>query len=150
MNLADKFGGSNFADLAFADMVKLLADRIRPFDIANEISRTIGDSPVQLLSTSGTVTTLAAIHLELPRYDRSRIDGITLQVSDIRATIQKLLSMRPSERFNHPCIGADRADFIISGCAIFEAISSLWPTGQITIADRGVREGIILSLMGGK
>jgi exopolyphosphatase/guanosine-5'-triphosphate,3'-diphosphate pyrophosphatase len=150
MNLADKFGGSNFADLAFRDMVDLLAERIRPFDDANEISQTIGDSPVQLLSTSGTVTTLAAIHLDLPRYDRSRIDGITLQVADIRATIQKLLAMRPSERFHHPCIGPDRSDFIISGCAIFEAISSLWPTGQITIADRGVREGIILTLLAGK
>ncbi len=150
MNLADKFGGTDFADLAFGDMVELLAARIRPFDETNEISRTIGDAPVQLLSTSGTVTTLAAIHLGLPRYDRSRIDGITLQVADIRATIQKLLAMRPSERFHHPCIGADRADFIISGCAIFEAISRLWPTGQITIADRGVREGIILTLMAGK
>jgi len=103
-----------------------------------------------LLSTSGTVTTLAAIYLDLPRYDRSRIDGIRLKIADLRSTIQKLLAMRPSERFNHPCIGPDRADFIISGCAIFEAISTLWPTGEITIADRGVREGIILSLMKGK
>ncbi len=83
----------------------------------------------------------------MPRYDRSRIDGIRLSIADIRATTQKLLKMRPSERFNHPCIGPDRADFIISGCAIFEAISRTWPTGSITIADRGVREGIILSLI---
>ncbi len=151
MNLADKFGGSDFAEIAFDDMVELLVERLRPFDDTNNISETIGegntDVPVQLLSTSGTVTTLAAIHLDLPRYDRSRIDGITLEISDIRATVKKLLGMRPSERFNHPCIGPDRADFIISGCAIFEAISSIWPTGTITIADRGVREGIILSLM---
>ena len=146
MNLADKFGGSGFADMAFDDMVTLLVERIRPFDEANSISQTIGDSAVQLLSTSGTVTTLAAIHLDLPRYDRSRIDGIRLSINDIRNTIQRLLKMRPSERFNHPCIGPDRADFILSGCAIFEAISRLWPEGQITIADRGVREGIILSL----
>jgi exopolyphosphatase/guanosine-5'-triphosphate,3'-diphosphate pyrophosphatase len=150
MNLADKFGGSSFADMAFDDMVRLLAERIRPFDEANRISETIGTTPIQLLSTSGTVTTLAAVHLGLPRYDRSRIDGITVSVADIRATIQRLLAMRPSERFHHPCIGPDRADFIISGCAIFEAISSLWPEGRITIADRGVREGIILSLMKGK
>jgi len=150
MNLADKFGGSDFADMAFSDMVKVLIERLKPFDEANKISDAIaqgGASAVQLLSTSGTVTTLAAIHLDLPRYDRSRIDGITLKVSDIRDTVQRLLAMRPSGRFNHPCIGPDRADFILSGCAIFEAISSLWPTGHITIADRGVREGIILSLM---
>ena len=149
MNLADKFGGSDFAEMAFDDMVRFLVERLRPFDTANRISETIAQEgvPVQLLSTSGTVTTLAAIHLDLPRYDRSRIDGITADIGDIRATVRKLLAMRPSERFNHPCIGPDRADFIISGCAIFEAISSIWPTGAITIADRGVREGIILSLM---
>lgn len=147
MNLADKFGGTEFADMAFGDMVKLLSERIRPFDEKNQITAHVGNAKVQLLSTSGTVTTLAAIHLDLPRYDRSKIDGITLKVSDIRATTQKLLKMRPSERFNHPCIGPERADFIISGCAIFEAISSLWPMGEITIADRGVREGIILSLI---
>jgi exopolyphosphatase/guanosine-5'-triphosphate,3'-diphosphate pyrophosphatase len=147
MNLADKFGGSDFAEMAFGDMVGFLREKLGLFDSQNNISDTIGDSSVQLLSTSGTVTTLAAIHLDLPRYDRSRIDGITLSISDIRATIQKLLAMRPSERFNHPCIGPDRADFIISGCAIFEAISGMWPTGHITIADRGVREGIILSLL---
>lgn len=147
MNLADKFGGSGFAELTFEDMVNFLIERLRPFDEANNISGVIGDTNVQLLSTSGTVTTLAAIHLDLARYDRSRIDGITLPIVDIRNTTQKLLAMRPSERFNHPCIGPDRSDFIISGCAIFEAISRMWPTGSITIADRGVREGIILSLL---
>lgn len=146
MNLADKFGGSGFSDMAFDDMVSCVAEKLKPFDSANQISHALGDSHVQLLSTSGTVTTLAAIHLDLPRYDRSRIDGIKLSIKDIRATTQKLLKMRPSERFNHPCIGPDRADFIMSGCAIFEAISSAWPTCEITIADRGVREGIILSL----
>ena len=146
MNLADKFGGSGFSDMVFEDMVSFLLERLQPFEDANRISQTIGDANVQLLSTSGTVTTLAAIHLDLPRYDRARIDGITLPIHDIQRTTQKLLAMRPSERFHHPCIGADRADFIISGCAIFEAISRMWPTGNITIADRGVREGIILSL----
>jgi len=148
MNLADRFGGAGFADTAFDDMVQFLIGKFTPFDRANHISETINENAaVQLLSTSGTVTTLAAVHLDLPRYDRSRIDGISVHISDIRATIRRLLAMRPYERFNHPCIGPDRADFIISGCAIFEAISSLWPAGKITIADRGVREGIILSLM---
>lgn len=150
MNLADKFGGTNFSDLTFDDMVGFIAGRLKAFDEANHIRETIHRSHVQLLSTSGTVTTLAAIHLNLPRYDRSRIDGITLKISDLRATIRRLLAMRPSERFNHPCIGPDRADFILSGCAIFEAISGLWPEGEIIIADRGVREGIILSLVNQK
>lgn len=147
MNLADRFGGQGFADLAFRDMVEHVESRIGPFDEANQIGESLGNARVQMLSTSGTVTTLAAIHLGLPRYDRTRIDGIKLKVKDIRATTQKLLAMRPSERFHHPCIGPDRADYILSGCAIFEAISNVWPTGEITIADRGVREGIIISLL---
>lgn len=146
MNLSDKFGGTSHADIAFSDMVATIAEKLKAFNITNQIAGAIEKTSVQLLSTSGTVTTLAAIHLDLPRYDRSRIDGITLSVSDIRATIKKLLNMRQWERFNHPCIGPDRSDFILSGCAIFEAISSLWPIHNITIADRGVREGIILSL----
>lgn len=147
MNLADRFGGNNFADMAYTDMVNYIVQRIKPFDEANNISENLGNSKVQMLSTSGTVTTLAAIHLGLPKYDRTKVDGLKLKVSDIRLTIQKLLSMRPFERFNHPCIGHERADFILSGCAVFDAISCVWPTGEITIADRGVREGIIISLM---
>lgn len=147
MNLSDKFGGYNLADITFSDMVNTLIERLKPFDAANNIKNALEINNVQLLSTSGTVTTLAAIHLDLPRYDRSKIDGITLSVADIRATTKRLLEMRQSERFNHPCIGPDRADFILSGCAIFEAISSIWPVRDITIADRGVREGIILSLL---
>lgn len=147
MNLSDRFGGPELADIAFSDMVSILTEKLKPFEMANNISKIMENNTVQLLSTSGTVTTLAAIHLGLPRYDRTKIDGITLSVVDIKNAVQKLLAMRPSERFNNPCIGADRADFILSGCAIFEAISNLWPTQKITIADRGVREGIILSLL---
>lgn len=147
MNLADRFGGQNFVDMAFADMVRHIQQQLVEFDAKNGIAGEVGAGRVQMLSTSGTVTTLAAIHLGLPKYDRARIDGIRLEVSDIRVTTQRLLAMRPSERFNHPCIGPDRADYILSGCAIFHAISNLWPTANITIADRGVREGIILSLL---
>lgn len=147
MNLSDKFGGSNFADIAFGDMVRTLNEQLDSFNKNNNIQEEIKQGNVQLLSTSGTVTTLAAINIGLPRYERSRIDGITLKVADLRGTVANLLSMRQSERFHHPCIGADRADFIMSGCAIFEAIGGMWQAEDITIADRGVREGIILSLM---
>ena len=146
MNLGDRFGGQSFADMAYPDMVAYMQRRIAPFDAKNNICARLSEAGVQLLSTSGTVTTLAAIHLGLPRYDRSKIDGQRFRVEDIRATTAQLLAMRPSERFNHACIGPDRADFILSGCAIFEAISNVWPAAEITIADRGVREGIILSL----
>lgn len=150
MNLADKFGGSAFIDRVYEDMVAYMGERIAPFAQAPHVQDAMERGNFQFLSTSGTVTTLAAIHLDLPRYERSRVDGLTMSIPHIRAVTQRLLSMRPSERFHHPCIGPERADFIISGCAIFEAISNLWPEGTITIADRGVREGIILSLSRGQ
>ena len=146
MNLADKFGGSAFIDRVYTDMVAYMQERIAPFADTAHISAALDEGKLQFLSTSGTVTTLAAIHLDLPRYERSRVDGLTIGIPHIRKVTERLLSMRPSERFNHPCIGMERADFIISGCAIFEAISNLMPGGNITIADRGVREGLILSL----
>ncbi len=146
MNLADKFGGSAFIDRVYEDMVAYMEERIAPFTQAPHIQSVLESGEFQFLSTSGTVTTLAAIHLDLPRYERSRIDGLTIGIPEVRTVTKRLLAMRPSERFNHPCIGMERADFIISGCAIFEAISNLMPEGSITIADRGVREGIILSL----
>lgn len=150
MNLADKFGGTAFIDRVYDDMVACVTEQMMPFARMTHIQEALAGENVQFLSTSGTVTTLAAIHLDLPRYERSRIDGLTLDVADIRAVTRRLLNMRPSERFHHACIGPERADFIISGCAIFEAISNLLPKGSITIADRGVREGIILSLARGQ
>jgi exopolyphosphatase / guanosine-5'-triphosphate,3'-diphosphate pyrophosphatase len=149
MNLSEKFGGAGFAEVYFEEMVEYLMARLEAFDRGHQIEQAAEDRQLQLLSTSGTVTTLAAIYLGLPRYERTRIDGITLATEKLRQSISAIVDMRASERFNHPCIGSDRSDFIISGCAIFEAICRLWPVHDITIADRGVREGIILSLMAG-
>lgn len=150
MNLSEKFGGAGFAEVYFEEMVEYLVHRLQEFDVDQQIEATASQDALQLLSTSGTVTTLAAIYMGLPRYERAKIDGITLSTDKLRASIEGILQMRASERFNHPCIGSDRSDYIISGCAIFEAVCRLWPVRDITIADRGVREGIILSLMAGK
>ncbi|MBY0355096.1 MAG: Ppx/GppA family phosphatase [Rickettsiales bacterium] len=147
MNLSEQFGHNEYASLYFEDIVAKVTERLAPFAKKHAISEILGDVPTQLLSTSGTVTTLAAVHMNLPRYDRSRVDGISLPAEKLRATIAQLLAMRPSERFNHPCIGPDRSDFIIAGCAILEALLRSFSFPQVTIADRGVREGIIISLM---
>jgi exopolyphosphatase / guanosine-5'-triphosphate,3'-diphosphate pyrophosphatase len=147
MNLSERFGGASFTEIYYEEMVAYLSDRLSRFDKDGSISEAVKNQQMQLLSTSGTVTTLAAIYLGLPKYERARIDGITLPVAKLKQAIEVTLNMRASERFNHPCIGSDRSDFIISGCAIFDAIASLWPIKDITIADRGVREGIIMSLL---
>ena len=147
MNMSERFGGAAFTEMYFEEIVDNLVQQLLPMDRANNISTQIRDNKVQMLSTSGTVTTLAAIHLGLEQYDRSKVDGLRLKVEDARAATEMLLKMTPTERSLHPCIGAYRTDFILSGCAIFEAIARTWPIEHITIADRGVREGVIVSLM---
>jgi exopolyphosphatase / guanosine-5'-triphosphate,3'-diphosphate pyrophosphatase len=147
MNLSEKFGGSAFAEIYYEEMVSYLMERIESFDSSLMMYEAAKAQQLQLLSTSGTVTTLAAIYLGLPKYERTKIDGITLSVAKLRQAIEATLHMRASERFNHPCIGSDRSDYIISGCAIFEAVCRLWPVKDVTIADRGVREGIIMSML---
>ncbi|MCH2546604.1 MAG: Ppx/GppA family phosphatase [Alphaproteobacteria bacterium] len=149
MNLSEQFGGTAFTEMYFDEIVGKLAGLLKNFNETHHIASTIAreGSAVQLLSTSGTVTTLAAIHLGLSRYDRSKVDGICLQMQDLRDAIATLMDMTPHQRYQHPCIGSQRADYIIGGCAILEAIHQVWPLTHITIADRGVREGIIMGLL---
>ena len=147
MNMSEQFGGPAFTEMYFEEIVAKISSLLVPMERENQIASRMWKEDVQMLSTSGTVTTLAAIHLDLPHYDRSKIDGIKLSISDIRGATQTLMRMSPAERAAHPCIGASRTDFILSGCAIFEAIARTFPIDKITIADRGVREGIIVSLM---
>lgn len=102
---------------------------------------------VRLLGTSGTVTTLASVHLALPVYDRRLIDGLHVPVDDMRKIATMIAAMDYRERTKLPCIGADRADMVVAGCAILEAILDIWPAETLGIADRGIREGILRSLM---
>ncbi|PZP85053.1 MAG: exopolyphosphatase [Azospirillum brasilense] len=147
MNMSEQFGGPAFTEMYFEEIVAKISGLLSPMERDNQIAQRMWKENVQMLSTSGTVTTLAAIHLDLPHYDRSKIDGIKLSISDIRGATQTLMRMSPAQRAAHPCIGSSRTDFILSGCAIFEAIARTFPIDKITIADRGVREGIIVSLM---
>ncbi|MEO8724358.1 MAG: Ppx/GppA phosphatase family protein [Sphingobium sp.] len=103
---------------------------------------------VRLLGTSGTVTTLASLHLDLPRYDRQLIDGLIVPSHSMRAISQRLSRMSLQERQQLPCIGTERADLVVAGCAILECILDIWPSERLGIADRGIREGILRGLMG--
>jgi exopolyphosphatase/guanosine-5'-triphosphate,3'-diphosphate pyrophosphatase len=103
---------------------------------------------LQMLGTSGTVTTLAALNLDLRRYDRRKVDGIRLTFADIDRVAAVLRAMSNAERAAHPCIGAGRADLVIAGCAILDAVHRIWPVDELHVADRGLREGILGELMG--
>ncbi|MEO7635384.1 MAG: Ppx/GppA family phosphatase, partial [Sphingomicrobium sp.] len=102
---------------------------------------------IRLLGTSGTVTTLASVHLALPSYDRRAVDGLHVPVADMQAISTMIAGMDYAERSKLPCIGAERADLVVAGCAILEAIIEIWPAENLGIADRGIREGILRSLM---
>jgi exopolyphosphatase/guanosine-5'-triphosphate,3'-diphosphate pyrophosphatase len=99
------------------------------------------------LGTSGTVTTISGIHLKLPFYERSRVDGCWLSVRDVRAVSSNLIGMTYAERAAQPCIGHERADLVLAGCAILEALLRVWPCQRLRVADRGLREGILATLM---
>ena len=100
-----------------------------------------------MLGTSGTVTTLGAIAQGLARYDRSKVDGLWLTRADCQAVAERLAALEVSQRAAEPCIGPDRADLVLAGAAILEAVQELWPCERVRVADRGLREGLLLSLM---
>jgi exopolyphosphatase/guanosine-5'-triphosphate,3'-diphosphate pyrophosphatase len=102
---------------------------------------------IRLLGTSGTVTTLASVHLALPSYDRRLIDGLHVATGDMRKISSMIAEMDFKQRSELPCIGTERADMVVAGCAILEAILDIWPAETLGIADRGIREGILRSLM---
>ena len=106
------------------------------------------DAPgIRLLGTSGTVTTLASVHLALPSYDRRAVDGLHVPIGDMRRISTMIAELDFGGRSNLPCIGAERADLVVAGCAILEAILDIWPAENLGVADRGIREGILRSLM---
>jgi exopolyphosphatase/guanosine-5'-triphosphate,3'-diphosphate pyrophosphatase len=120
------------------------AESFREF--SDRLPRGEGDI-YRMLGTSGTVTTLASLHLKLPCYNRNAIDGLIVPSASMRQISQDLGGMSPNERAKVPCIGSDRAELVIAGCAILEAILDIWPAERLGIADRGIREGILRSLM---
>ncbi|MEO7813990.1 MAG: Ppx/GppA phosphatase family protein [Sphingomicrobium sp.] len=102
---------------------------------------------IRLLGTSGTVTTLASVHLALPSYNRRAVDGLHVPIGDMRRISTMIAELDFGGRSNLPCIGAERADLVVAGCAILEAIIDIWPAENLGVADRGIREGILRSLM---
>jgi exopolyphosphatase / guanosine-5'-triphosphate,3'-diphosphate pyrophosphatase len=129
----------------YARMRDAVRDAFAPF--AARIGSPRG-SP-RLLGTSGTVTTLASVHLGLSSYDRSAIDGLIVPTGAMRAVSARLAGLEMAQRAAIPCIGQERADLVVAGCAILEAILDIWPAERIGIADRGIREGILRRLMQG-
>ena len=143
VTLAEHFGGRDVTPQSYAAMIEEVASHVAPF--AAEHSGELAG--MHLLGTSGTVTTLAGIHLNLHRYDRRRVDGIWMNDADITATIARLLRMSYQERAANHCISVERADLVLAGCAILDAIRDAFPLPRLRVADRGLREGMLVEMM---
>jgi exopolyphosphatase / guanosine-5'-triphosphate,3'-diphosphate pyrophosphatase len=143
VTLAEHFGGRDVTAQSYSLMVQEVAKHVAPF--AAEYGADLRD--MHLLGTSGTVTTLAGVHLNLPRYDRRRVDGIWMNNADVTATIARLLRMSYEERANNRCISVERADLVLAGCAILDAIRDAFPLPRLRVADRGLREGMLVEMM---
>ena len=147
VNLAERHGGVHVTPDIFEAMIEDAAEHLAAFSLASNLTEAIASSRVHMLGTSGTVTTLAGVHLGLRRYDRRRVDGTWLEDGDVSRMIDQLRDMPYEARVDNPCIGADRADLVLAGCAILEAIRRRWSCSRLRVADRGLREGILTELM---
>jgi len=147
VNLAERYGGDRIGQVIYERMVADIAAQLEEFEKEHEIRSRVADGGVQMLGTSGTVTTLASVNQGLPRYDRNLVDGAYLGRDEATAINGRLVEMTYDERAEVPCIGPERADLVVAGAAILDAIWRTWPVARLRVADRGLREGILLSLM---
>jgi exopolyphosphatase/guanosine-5'-triphosphate,3'-diphosphate pyrophosphatase len=148
VTLAESWNDGPLDRAGFARMRDGLIEHLRPVKAGMEAGAAFDPCTHHLLGTSGTVTTLAAVSLGLTRYERNRVDGSWHSCGDIAAVVDRLIDMDLKARATIGCVGADRADLIVPGCAIFAAILALWPCERLRVADRGLREGMLRELMG--
>ncbi len=144
---ADRLKGRDITPDLYAALKAEARAPLLAFDQRHGISAKVRGGRVQMLGASGTVTTVAGIHKRLSRYRRDIVDGAMLKFSEIDAVTDELFAVGPDGRRANPCVGPERADLVLPGCAILDAIRDQWPVGRLRVADRGVREGILLSLM---
>ncbi|MHC8510002.1 MAG: Ppx/GppA phosphatase family protein [Rhodospirillales bacterium] len=128
---------------AYEDLVREVDGWLAPFDAHHGISAHAGRGAVSLLGASGTITTLGGVSLDLRRYDRARVDGLAVKTPELRALAQRIAAMDLDARRNIGCIGADRADLMVMGCAVLEALCRRWPADTVRAADRSLREGLL-------
>ncbi len=147
VTLAERCGHHGFEPEGYREMVEHVQDRLAAFERIHCIGHELRLGGVRLLGTSGTVTTLAGVALNLARYRRPMVDGVRLSAADAHAALKLLRGLGREGLNRHPCVGPERSAFVLPGCAIFEAISTVWPAPDVTVADRGLREGMLLRMM---
>ena len=151
VTLAERFpeGEAATADW-FRAMVEAVKAEVARFTHADPMKAAFAADRAHMIGTSGAITSLAGLHLNLPRYDRSRVDGLWMHRRDCEAAADRLLALTAGERAAQPCIGPDRADLVLAGAAILQAVQEVWPCTRVRVADRGLREGLLIGLMSGE
>ena len=147
VTLSERHGGELVTTEVFEAMVAEVTDMLRDFPEADALDQAVAAGNLHMLGTSGTVTTLAGVHLGLERYDRRRVDGTWMTGDEVNLMMNTLTGMDYAARIANPCIGKERADLVLAGCAILEAIRRRWPCQRLRVADRGLREGILVEMM---
>ena len=147
VSLTEEFGSDRVSDADYATMVARVRDQLRVFDQEHDIAAALAAGQVQMVGSSGTVTTLAGVLRGLQRYQRSVIDGCVMQVTEARQVSEQIRVLDFKGRSGIPCIGEERADLVVAGCAILQAIYETWPVQQFRIGDRGLREGILTDFL---
>lgn len=147
VTLVETEGGGALGPAEYDTLVRRIGQRLGAFDAAYGVAARVERGEVFVLGTSGTMTTLGGIYLDLPRYDRARVDGLTMEAERASAIGRRLAGMATAERARHPCIGPERADLVALGCAVLEAICRRWPVRTLRAADRGIREGLLIEMI---
>ena len=147
VTISEAFPKQDMTNLAYTTIMERTQKLLEEFDEKFGIYEGIKNQEIQVIGTSGTVTVLGAVHLNLPRYNRSAVDGISISGPDVARVINKIKNIGDEGRRKHPCIGPLKSDLTIAGCAIIESLLTFWPIAEITVADRGIREGILLDMM---
>ena len=146
VTLEEMTGEDAATEEGFERLVDVVSACLAPFEEVHRIATEIRAGGVRLLGTSGTVTTLAGEALGLVRYRRPLVDGVTLPTGDAVEAARRLRALGRDGLPSHPCVGPERAGLVLAGCAIFEAIRRQWPASDLLVADRGLREGLLLRL----
>jgi len=147
VTLSERCADACFTEAGFSSVVRDVGLLLRPFEEVHRIGQEIRQGGVRMIGTSGTVTTLAGVSLKLDRYRRGVIDGAALSREAVDEALTEARSLGREGLGRHPCIGLDRVDFVLPGCAIFAAIHELWQAPELVVADRGLREGMLMRLM---
>lgn len=147
VTVAEDCGGGDLCERTYNEVAGRAAHLLEPFEDKHELRNLIAAGQMQMIGTSGTVTTLGGLALNLPRYDRNIVDGITIDFDTLLGKSHMLCGMSLHQRAAEPCIGWQRADLVLAGCAILEGICRVWPVGKLRVADRGLREGLLMEMI---